>query len=343
MSKVLVEVRRGSMVESIHRGDVAVVGSDGRVIASVGDPRKVTFWRSSAKPVQLLPLIESGGVERFGFTDAEIAVMCASHSGEDIHLAAVRSILSKIGLTERDLACGSHLPLHEPSAHRMLAAGQSAGEVHCNCSGKHSGMLALAVLTGAPTGGYWRPEHPIQQRILNVIAEMTGMDPQAIQLGVDGCGVPVHGLPLYNMALAYARLATGDGLAAPRRAAAKRIVRAMQAHPEMVAGTGRICSAILAAGQALLVAKGGAEAVYCVGHAGQRFGIAVKIEDGNSRAVGPCVLEVLRQMGHLPDSPLLAPFVRPEVLNHRGERVGELIPTFTLSFAGEMPRALGAK
>lgn len=343
MSEILVEVRRGPMVESVHRGDIAVVDRDGRTVASVGDPHKVTFWRSSAKPVQVLSLIESGGAERFGFTSPEIAVMCASHSGEEFHLAAVRSILAKIGLTEAALACGSHLPLHEESAHRMLAAGRKAGEVHCNCSGKHSGMLALAVLMGVDVNGYWRPEHPVQQRILETIADLAETEPGAIPLGVDGCGVPVHGLSLSQMALAYARLSTGAGMSPARQAAARRVVSAMQSNPEMIAGTGRLCTAILSAGQAYLVAKGGAEAVYCVGHVDKGYGIAVKIEDGNSRATGPSILEALRQMGDLPESPVLTPFIRPIVKNHRGEHVGELVPAFRLRFANEARQALGAR
>lgn len=342
MSDIMVEVYRGDLVESIHRGDIAVVDSAGRLVAGLGDPEKLTYWRSSAKPIQVLPLVECGAADRFGFTDAEIAVMCASHNGEDFHLATVRSILGKIGLGESALKCGTHLPYHDPSARALLASGGKPVEVHCNCSGKHAGMLALAVHMGFPVEDYWKPGHPVQRTLLEAVARMAGMEPASIVLGVDGCGVPVHGLPLSHMALAYARLASGFALSAERSRACRRIVRAMQAHPEMIGGTGRVCTAILTAGQGLLAAKAGAEGVYCVGHVLAGYGIAVKVEDGNGRAAGPAVLEALRQMGGLPKSALLEPFVQPIVTNNRNEQVGFLRAAFNLKFTQTLPQASGA-
>lgn len=331
LSEILVEVHRGSLVESIHRGDIVVAEPEGRIIAYTGDPQKVTYWRSSAKPIQVLPLVENGGIERFGFTQSELAIMCASHSGEDHHLAAVRSILRKIGLGEDALQCGTHYPYYEPCAHRLIAAAQNPREVHCNCSGKHAGMLALAVLKGFSTVGYWHPDHPVQQLMLDTIAETAGIRRDEIILGTDGCGVPVHGLSLYHMALIYARAASGRCLSPARRESTRRIIEAMQAHPEMVAGTGRLCTILMGAG-ASLWAKAGAEAVYCLGHVTHGYGFALKIEDGSSRAVAPSVLEALSQLGDLPKDPGLEALWHPEVKNHRKESVGRVQPAFRLKF-----------
>ncbi len=328
MSVPLVGVWRGQLLESLHRGDVVVSDPDGRVVAALGDPDKVTYWRSAAKPVQVLPLVAAGGMERFGFSDAELALMCASHSGEPYHVEAVRSILAKIGLSEAHLRCGAHPPLHEASARALWRAGQEPQPIHANCSGKHAGMLASAVLFGDDPQGYLDPDHPVQRRIRATVAQLAGLPPTELVLATDGCGVPVFGLPLRAMARAYARLARPDALPAPLDAAARRVVKAMQAHPEMVAGTGRFCTALNRVGRPYLFAKGGAEGVYCLGHLPSGLGLALKIEDGNGRATSPAVVEALDRLGWLASAQVaeLASHHQPAVVNHAGDVVGRMAP-----------------
>jgi L-asparaginase II len=338
----LVAVTRGPLVESWHMGALAVVDVSGRVVFSLGDPGLVTFVRSSAKPLQAIALVESGAADHFGLTAAEIAVTTGSHNGEDFHTAAVSSILSKIGLGPAALACGVHAPLHRPTARRLLEAGEKPMALHNNCSGKHAGMLALAQHLGATPEGYYHPDHPVQQLIRQTMAEMTDLAPEAIALGVDGCGVPVFGLPLANFALAYARLADPRGLPAARQAACERIVRAMQAHPEMVGGTERLDTDLMRATRPRLIAKGGAEGYYATGllpdaAAGRPigYGLALKVADGDvdGRARPVIVIETLRQLGVLGDGELaaLARYRHAEVRNHRGEVVGEVRPVFQLA------------
>lgn len=333
MSEKLVEVIRGELVESFHRGDLAVVDHTGRLLYSVGDPReKVTFIRSSSKPVQAIPILTSGAADRYQFTDCELAVFCASHNAEMIHVDTVLGILEKIGLTAAALQCGSHLPLGKDAAKELLQSGQEPTEVHCNCSGKHSGMLALAQHMGWDHSNYLSVDHPVQQAMRQSMATFAGMEPEEIVIGVDGCGVPVFGLPVYNMALAWARLTKPESLDAANGDAARRITQAMTACPQLVAGTARLCTGLMTHLNGRLVAKSGAEGVYCVGILEQGIGIAVKMEDGNGRGNGPAIIETLRQMGVLTDTDLanLKGLHNPTTYNHRRDVVGCTRAAFTL-------------
>ncbi len=332
MAEVLVHVTRGELVESRHAGDIAVVDSAGRVVASVGDPRVVTFWRSSAKPVQTLPVITSGAADRFKFTDEELAVMAASHDGEDRHVWAVRSILGKIGLTEKALKCGAHLPYNKAAAVRLERAGELPTDIHNNCSGKHAAMLSMAVHLGFDTERYYEPEHPVQKMILDIVSRWTGVPADQIILGTDGCGVPVFGLPLAAMALPYARLVRPVGMPREEARAAERLTRAMQAYPAMVGGTGRFCTDLMRELRPEVIGKVGAEGVYCMGIRSRGLGVALKVEDGRERAANPAALEVLRQLRVADPAsiPGLSRHWRPPVENHRGEKVGEIVPVFEL-------------
>ncbi|MDI7246126.1 MAG: asparaginase [Bacillota bacterium] len=333
MSEPAVKVTRGPIVESVHRADVAVTDSAGRVLFWVGDPGKVTYWRSSAKPIQAVPVIETGAAERFAFEDREIAVMCASHSGEDVHIRTVAGILRKLGLTDSVLACGVHPPLDGGSAKNLLACGVAPWQLHCNCSGKHAAMLAVAVHMGYPIEGYFRPDHPVQRLMLREVSLFAGVPEDAIAIGVDGCGVPVFGLPLAAMARAFATLVRPDRLPGGAAATgARRVSGAMRAYPYMVAGRSRLTTALMEVAGDRLVAKSGAEGVYCIGVLDRGIGVAVKIEDGNARAAGPVVLEVLARLGVLDERHLqaLAAHHHPHVLNHRGDIVGEIVPEFEL-------------
>ena len=329
-TKTLVEVTRSGRVESEHRGAIAVVDADGKLIAQTGDIHLVSYLRSSAKPFQLLPLVESGGADRFKFTDAELAVMAGSHSGEPRHVAAVQSILSKIGLSEDALQCGVHAPFNVDAARALRAAGREPTAVHNNCSGKHSGMLAQAVDRGLSTHDYTDPDHPVQTTIRQRLAELGGITFDEIGIGVDGCSVPCFALPLRAAALAFARLAQGreDGLS--------RVARVMMTYPEMVAGEGRLDTDLMRAVPGRVVSKGGAEGYHGMGVIqpdGTVLGIAIKIGDGDGRRGGhPVVIETLRQLGMLDAEVLVAlhSYHTWPITNHRGLEVGEVRANFSL-------------
>jgi len=331
----LVEVRRGEVVESVHYGAVAVVDDGGRVVLAHGDPATVIFLRSAAKPIQVLPLLASGAVERFGFTGPEIAIMIGSHGGEPFHVEAVRSILARIGIGEEALQCGAHAPFHHPSGVALREAGVTPSAIHNNCSGKHAGMLALSIMLGAPVHTYLDPDHPVQVRIRHTLAFLSGLPPGDIPIAVDGCSAPTFALPLAAAALSYARLMSPDGLPDSLGAAARRVVEAMRSHPEMVAGTGRICTALMRAGDHALIAKIGAEGLYGLGYRkdGRGLGIALKVADGDGdRARPAAVIETLRQLRILADGEvesLCSRFVGA-LRNHRGLLVGRVAPTLDL-------------
>lgn len=334
---ILVHVTRGSLVESVHRGHVAVVSQTGEILASAGNPDSVTYWRSSAKPIQTIPVIHSGAADAFSLTDAELALMCGSHTGQSFHVETAQRILAKIGLSEDNLLCGAHAPADAPSARRLAERGEAPRAVHNNCSGKHAGMLALTRHLGADTSTYLQPDHPVCSQIKECIHQLTDLTPTELVLGTDGCGVPVYGLPVAKMAQAYARLST-PGSVPDLQDAARRVVQAMVSHPEMVAGDHRICTNLMQVGGGRLIAKGGAEAVYCVGLVDAGIGIAIKIECGSSRATPPAIVEILRNLGVLNDDQIeaLAMHHRPAVKNVAGKIVGEMYAAIPDSLADQL-------
>ena len=327
-----IEVTRGALVESVHRAHAAVVDTAGRVLHAAGDPERVTFLRSSAKPLQALAMVESGAAERFGFTDREIAVMCASHSGEPFHVAAVQSILRKIGLDEGALACGIHAPSHAPSAETLIRAGEAPRKIHNNCSGKHASMLTLSQHCGWYVDGYTEPGHPAQVRLRSVLAEMAGMAPDDVYVAVDGCNAPVFAIPLSRIARAFALLAQPTNVPPEREAALKRISSAMRAHPEMVDGTGGFTTNLMRVAGDNIVSKSGAEALFCAGALAQGWGIAAKIEDGTARAHPVLVPELLAELRVITadQRDRLRRLHAPEVYNTAGVAVGEMRPRITL-------------
>jgi len=329
----LVEVTRGGRVESIHTGAVAVVDVNGRLVAHAGDPDWVTYLRSTAKPFQLLPLVESGGADRFGFTGQELAVMAASHSSEPRHTETVQGILDKIGLGEDMLRCGTHWPMSDAATRTLRDSGREPTPIYNNCSGKHAGMLAQAVYRGLSTHDYLDPRHPIQVAILNTLAEMSGVEASAIDVGIDGCSAPCFALPLRATARAFAWLADPSALPEPRRRAAQRIANAMMAHPEMVGGEGRLDTDLMRAARGRVMSKGGAEGYQGMAILSHGLGIAIKIVDGNGqRGCGPVAIEALRQLGALDDVALaeLRAHHTWVVKNHRKLDVGEVRPVFKL-------------
>jgi L-asparaginase II len=336
------ELTRGRIVESIHFGAAAVVDSQGRLLASIGDPQTVTFLRSSAKPFQALPFIERGGHEKFGFTPREIALTCASHSGTDEHVEVVKGMQAKIGVTVDDLMCGMHYPIHEASADAMKVRGELPTPYRHNCSGKHTGMLAHAKLRGLPTAYYVDFHHPIQESILQAFAEMCDLRAEQVELGIDGCSAPNFAVPLYNAAFAYARLCKPDSLAPERAKACKTITSAMMAHPDMVGGPERFDTALMRAGNGKIVVKGGAEGYQSVGLLpgalgadSPGIGIAIKISDGDptDRARQAVALEILKALGALREEQLaqMADFgPAKQLYNYRKLNVGVCRTTFAL-------------
>jgi L-asparaginase II len=318
-----VEVIRGRTVESRHRVHIAIAHADRGLVAWCGDAACVSYVRSAIKMFQALPLVEDGGLAHFDLTDQELAVCTASHNGEPIHVAAARSILRKAGVTEAALACGPHPPMHNRAADALAAAGHPPGRIHNNCSGKHAGMLALAQLQQWPIDGYHRIEHPVQQRVLATLARWTGAAADRIEVALDGCGLPTFALPLDSVALACARMAAA---AADRDTASARVIGAMTAHPEYVAGADRLCTDLMRATDGRVFAKVGAEGYYCAGVPGRQLGIALKVEDGAKRASEPALLAALGLFDVLSHAELegLAKYLRPAVVNTRGEHVGEI-------------------
>lgn len=303
-----VENRRGSVVESRHNVHVAVVDASGKLVAQAGDPALITFWRSAAKPFQALPLVEDGVVARFGLTRQDLALTCASHSSEPAQVALVREFLQRIGCAERQLMCGPHRPLSDAVAKDYEARGVRLIAVYSNCSGKHTGMLALAKHHGWPTEFYARVEHPVQQRCLKSVSDYTDVPVKEIGVAVDGCGVACFALPLRQMALAYTRL---DG----------PVLEAMTIHPELIAGDGRPCTEMMRAHPGRVVAKVGAEGIYSALLIRESLGVALKVEDGHSVASALAIATVLSELGLKPQPETL---LKRPITNSRGEMVGEM-------------------
>ena len=305
---MFVENRRGSVVESRHAVHVAVVDSNGRLVASAGDPDYRTFWRSAAKPFQAMPLVQDGVVERFGLTRQDLALACASHSSEPAQVALVREFLQRVGCSERDLMCGPHRPLSDAVAKDYETRGVRLTAVSSNCSGKHTGMLALAKHHGWPTEFYARLEHPVQRRCLKSVSEYTDVPVKDIGVAVDGCGVACFALPLRNMALAYTRIPTA-------------ILEPMVLHPELIAGEGRPCTDMMRAHPGRVVAKVGAEGVYSASLIRESLGVTLKVEDGHSAASALAIASVLAELGLKPQP---ASLLQRPITNSRGETVGEM-------------------
>lgn len=319
-----VAVTRGDGIESEHRVHAAVVGEGDQLLGTARDGDAFTYWRSCAKPFQVLPFLSSGAFDELGWGDEQLAVSCASHGGEPEHVALVEGMLHDIGLEEGDLACGPHEPSSQRGAKVMRESGDRPTRLHNNCSGKHTAMLALAHQKGWPTQGYESREHNVQRGILHEIALWTGVPCDKIAQAVDGCGVVVFGIPLERMARAYSRFAVA---AARGEEYPGRVVKAMSEHPFLVGGTDRIDSAVIFETKGRVVSKVGAEGVHCAFLRDRGIGIAIKVEDGAQRAQVPALLRLLQELEALPDPlpPRLAEWMHRPVKNTRGESVGEVM------------------
>ena len=340
IAEPLVEVTRGGITESRHRGHITAVTADGNLVASLGVPETLTYLRSSAKPFQAIPVLVSGAAERFGFTDQEVALACGSHSGERIHTEIAAEMLRKVGLGPEALKCGVHEPYSAEVAEELRARAEAPNVLQNNCSGKHAAMLALAKHLGAPVESYDEPQNPVQLEVGRTISQFSDVPLEDLAVGVDGCGVPVFGITVKAMALAYARLISPPPSFGERiRDACKRIVKAMTSYPELIGGTSdRLDTDIMRAAPGRVVSKVGAEGVYTAGIVPCEewpygLGLALKTEDGDDRrARPPVVIESLRQLGVLRDDSLeaVSRYAFFPVTNRRGDVVGEIHASFSL-------------
>jgi L-asparaginase II len=321
---VLAEVTRGAAVESRHRGAAAVMDAGGRLLQAWGDVARPVYARSAAKPLQALPLLETGAASRFGLSDAEIALACASHSGEAGQTSAVGRWLDRLGLSVHDLECGAHVPMDETASRGLLRAGEAPSALHNNCSGKHTGFLTTALHQGEPTAGYIRPDHPVQQRITATLGEMGDFDPARAARGVDGCGIPVIGMSLRSLALGAARMAVPESLSPERAEASRRIVAAMTRHPEMVGGGRRFDTVAMTAGRGAFATKTGAEGVYLAIVPSRKMGVALKIDDGAGRAAEVAMANLLDRLAVLDTESrsALAAFLEAPMRNWAGFQTG---------------------
>ena len=345
MNPVLVEVLRGDHVESMHAGALAIIDADGAVHTALGDVDRPIFPRSAVKALQALPLLESGAAERLALTDAELAIACASHSGEPEHVATSAGMLRKLGLDMGALECGTQWPSREPVLRGMLARGEQATPLHNNCSGKHAGFVCvacqLALAQGSdPAGfarGYVAPDHPVMREVGDALATMTGTDLARAPQGIDGCSIPTFGLPLRALALAFARLGSGHGLAPQRAQAARRLRSAVAAATFMVGGTQRFDTLVMQALGERLFCKIGAEGVYCAALPELGLGVALKIDDGTARgaeAAMAAVAEGLLPLDQRSEAArLLRGYSEMPLHNWRGIHVGDVRASSTLRSA----------
>jgi L-asparaginase II len=317
--KLIIEVTRGSRVESRHRVHAAVMDADGTVVLAAGDTDAPVYPRSAVKGIQALPLIESGAADRFGLSDAELALACSSHSGEPAHVRAASSMLAKAGRGAAALECGAHWPSRDSAARALAAAGGRAGALHNNCSGKHAGFVCTACAMGVDPQGYVTPDHPTMRVVTAALEQVTGTRLDQAP-GTDGCSIPTHAIALRAIAHGFARFATGAGLPPDRARAAARLRAAVAAHPFMVGGTHRFDTVLMQATGKAVFAKGGAEGVHIAALPAQGIGIAVKAEDGAGRAGEVALAElVARHVNTVPEA-----LRRPALRNWNGIVVGGL-------------------
>lgn len=325
---VLVEVLRGDIVESVHRGAFVIADGDGKLAQEVGDIDMPVFPRSAVKAIQALPLIETGAADAYGFGDRELALACASHSGEVRHVQLAKAMLTRAGLDETALECGSHWPLGHDATVALARTGASPSQLHNNCSGKHSGFLCVCCHERIEPRGYVGIGHKFQQLVRETMEEVTGAKHGEDNAAVDGCAIPTYAVPLKNLAVGFARMATGNGLAPERAKAARRLMSACMAEPFYIAGTGRVCTQLMEAAPGRLFAKVGAEGVYCAALPELGFGIALKIEDGAARAAEVAISAILVGLFASDETAFarLGALSRPVVENRKGEAVGVMRP-----------------
>ncbi|MDF2545527.1 MAG: L-asparaginase [Anaerosolibacter sp.] len=328
----LVLLTRSQRIESIHRGKICISDASGRIVSNIGDPSGKVYMRSSAKPFQAVALVASRAMEKFNLSMEELAIICSSHSGEDIHRRTVGSILRKIGLTEDALACGACNPYNEEMNALLIQRKEKPTPLYNCCSGKHAGMLTLCKYYNFPISNYTDVSHPVQQLILKVVAELLSIEIHQIILGTDGCGVPNFMLSMEQGAFLYAQLAAGSNLPHAYADALEQIKTAMLSYPVMISGDHEFCTELVLHTKGKVIGKVGGEGIYCIAVPEMGLGILIKVDDGNERAVYPIAVHLLRQLGilncELPEG--LSPWAYPPVKDHKGKIVGYTLPVFDL-------------
>lgn len=321
---VLAHLKRGDLIENYYRGRYVVVDSDGTLIAATGHFRAPIYARSALKPIQVLAMLDSGAADKYSVTNAEIALACASHDGDTDHVNLVSQWLTRIGLSVADLECGAHAPLGRESSKILFENGEKPTPLHNTCSGKHTGFLTLAQFQGAPLKGYTAFDHPTQTAINEVIGEMTETDTAQAQRGVDGCHIPVIGMELRGLAIAMAKLVDPKDQSPQRQQSCARVVQAMQQYPDLIAGPTRFCSGIIRLTQGEVLVKMGADGVFSAAVPKRKWGLALKIDDGNLRAAEVALISLLVRLKIIPDSSLLTNYLEFSVYNWNGQIVGKI-------------------
>lgn len=327
---MLVEVTRGSEIESFHRGAVAVVDSRGNLVGSWGDVERPIYARSAIKLIQAIPLVESGAADALQLRQAELALACASHSGAPVHVEIVETWLSRLGLTSNDLCCGPHPPIDPSAAALLRSEGRPASSLHNNCSGKHAGFLSLARQAGFTIKGYCDPQHPVQGLVRETLADMACLEVETLIGGIDGCCAPNFALPLVSLARAFSRIADPGDLSSERARAINSLRDAVRRHPYLIGGAGRRCTVLLEQTVDGVVVKEGAEGVYVAAFPGRRLGVAIKMDDGGARAAEIAIAAVLHALGALKDARL----TQTDVVNTCGQAVGVQRPAEALAHSG---------
>ena len=332
MSEIIINVSRGAISENIIRGNIAVIGDKNKLIAWLGDPNYYTYMRSTAKPLQASAAVECGAIEHFGITEPELAIMCGSHIGDNYHIGAIESILTKISLTENDLTLGADLSFSQKLRDKRLVEYIAPRKVFNNCSGKHACMLTICRYMGWDHHDYQNFAHPVQQLIFSVVAAYAQMNSEDITIGIDGCGVPVFAMPLMHMAIAYHNLASPLELSQIRGEAAQKITTVIAAYPQMIAGYGHFCTELNIITQGRIIGKLGADGVYCAAIPTENLAIALKIEDGNGTMLAPVIMEILNQLGLLTEEEKtqLGQFAVFDNINCQNDKIGEVKAVFNL-------------
>jgi L-asparaginase II len=336
---ILAEALRGDSVESAHRGAFAVVDADGGLHSAAGDIERPIFPRSAVKLLQALPLVESGAADRWQLSDEELALACASHSGEPRHTQAAAAMLAKAGVDAAALECGAHWPYRDVTQREMAARSETPTALHNNCSGKHAGFVCLSCLLAEQAGGadrraflrgYVRPEHPVMREVTASLQSTTGWDLARGAVGTDGCSIPTHAIPLRHLALAFARTGTGIGLRDGQARAAKRLRTAVARAPFMVAGSGRFDTRVMERLGERVFCKVGAEGVYCAALPEAGLGVAIKVDDGNNARAAELVMAALiERLARLDgaERAFMHDFSNPMLVNWNGLEVGRLRAT----------------